>query len=68
MFAELDQMSVNEFGRILEKTENRSNVVGYITSDLQSELEQLTGFLETLATRRPIGRSSVDHIFISFEF
>ncbi|XP_041352717.1 myosin heavy chain, non-muscle-like [Gigantopelta aegis] len=53
IFAELDELSVKEFGQILEKTECRAHLIGDITSNLQTELAMLSTFLETLATRRP---------------
>ncbi|XP_021379654.1 coiled-coil domain-containing protein 175-like isoform X2 [Mizuhopecten yessoensis] len=52
-YTERDQIIVDDLGKLMHKTEKRSEKISEISDNLEGELMMLAGFLENLATRRP---------------
>ncbi|XP_033734693.1 coiled-coil domain-containing protein 175-like isoform X1 [Pecten maximus] len=52
-YTERDQLIVDDLGKLMHKTEKRSEKISEISDNLEGELAVLAGFLENLATRRP---------------
>ncbi|XP_069116380.1 coiled-coil domain-containing protein 175-like isoform X3 [Argopecten irradians] len=52
-YTERDQLIVDDLGKLMHKTEKRSEKITEISDNLEGELAMLAGFLENLATRRP---------------
>ncbi|XP_069116379.1 coiled-coil domain-containing protein 175-like isoform X2 [Argopecten irradians] len=55
-YTERDQLIVDDLGKLMHKTEKRSEKITEISDNLEGELAMLAGFLENLATRRPRGK------------
>ncbi|XP_021379653.1 shootin-1-like isoform X1 [Mizuhopecten yessoensis] len=55
-YTERDQIIVDDLGKLMHKTEKRSEKISEISDNLEGELMMLAGFLENLATRRPRGK------------
>ena len=51
-----DEEVVEDFAKLLSKTEHREQVISGITEKLQEELGSLADFLDNLALRRPPGK------------
>ena len=54
-YTERDQEVVDELGNLLDRTGKREQKISEISSQLEVELEDLSAFLENLASRRPKG-------------
>ncbi|XP_067680954.1 coiled-coil domain-containing protein 175-like [Haliotis asinina] len=53
LFANRDKETVEAFGRLLEKTENRETTISDVTGRLSDELSVLANFLDNVSSRRP---------------
>ncbi|XP_071079911.1 coiled-coil domain-containing protein 175-like isoform X2 [Haliotis cracherodii] len=53
LFADRDKDTVEAFGRLLEKTENRETTISDVTGRLTDELSVLANFLDNVSSRRP---------------